>query len=91
MWTPGEVPAVDWGAGDRLHIFCAVLCWSRVRSIAFADNERQETTLLLLAHCFEALGGVSAVVLADRMGCLKKGVDANVVISTPGYVTLAAH
>lgn len=32
-----------------------------------------------------------AVVLADRMGCLKGGVVANVVVPTAGYVRFAAH
>ena len=32
-----------------------------------------------------------AVVLADRMGCLKGGVVANVVVPAPGYVAFAAH
>ena len=75
---------------DDLHVFCAVLAWSRVRFIAFADNERQDTTLALLAQCFEAIGGVPQVVLADRMGCLKGGVVANVVVPAPGYVAFAA-
>jgi hypothetical protein len=30
-------------------------------------------------------------VLADRMGCLKGGVVANVVVPTPGYVRVASH
>ncbi len=36
-------------------------------------------------------GGVPAKVLADRMGCLKGGVVANVVVPTPDYVRFAAH
>ena len=32
-----------------------------------------------------------AVVLADRMGCLKGGVVANVVVPTAGYVRFATH
>ena len=31
------------------------------------------------------------VVLADRMGCLKGGVVANVVVPTPAYVRFATH
>jgi hypothetical protein len=91
VWAPGDVLAIDWGAEGRLHVFCAVLAWSRFRFIAFADNERQDTTLGLLAQCFEILGGVPAVVLADRMGCLKGGVVANVVVPAPGYVAFASH
>jgi transposase len=91
VWAPGDVLAIDWGAIGTLHVFCAVLAWSRVRFVYFSDNERQETTLAALAQCFEFLGGVPKTVLADRMGCLKGGVVANVVIPTPDYVRLAAH
>jgi transposase len=69
-------------------VLCAVLAFSRVR---FADDERAETTLSLLAECFEVLGGVPEVVLADRMGCLKGGVVADVVVPTPDYMRFAAH
>ena len=43
----------------------------------FAADETAATTLRMLAECFEALGGVPKVVLADRMACLKGGVVAN--------------
>ena len=82
---------IDWGSQDGLHLFCAVLAWSRFRFVRFATDERAETTLGLLAECFAALGGVPKVVLADRMGCLKGGVVANVVVPTPAYVRLATH
>jgi transposase len=72
-------------------LFCAVLAWSRVRFVRFADNERADTTLALLAECFAELGGVPKVVLADRMGCLKGGVVADVVVPTPDYVRFAMH
>ena len=91
VWAPGEVLAIDWGVLGGLHVFCAVLAFSRVRFVRFADNERAETTLALLAECFEVLGGVPRVVLADRMGCLKGGVVADVVVPTPDYVRFAAH
>ncbi len=91
VWAPGEVLVIDWGAEGGLHLFCAVSAWSRWRFVAFADNERSETTLSMLAACFEAMGGVPKVVLADRMGCLKGGVVANVVVPTPAYVRFATH
>ncbi len=91
VWSPGEHLVIDWGVLGGLHVFCAVLAWSRVRFVRFADNERAETTLGLLAECFETLGGVPAVVLADRMGCLKGGVVANTVVPTAEYVRFAAH
>jgi transposase len=58
VWSPGETLIIDWGMLAGVHVFCAVLAWSRVRFIRFADNERQTTTLQLLAECFEVLGGV---------------------------------
>lgn len=57
----------------------------------FAADERAETTMGMLAECFEALGGVPGKVLADRMGCLKGGIVANVVVPTGQYVRFAAH
>jgi hypothetical protein len=91
VWAPGEHLVIDWGVLNGLHVFCAVLAWSRVRFVRFADDERADTTLRLLAEYFEALGGVPKVVLADRMGCLKGGVVANVVVPTPEYVRFAMH
>ncbi|WP_433501810.1 IS21 family transposase (plasmid) [Sphaerimonospora sp. CA-214678] len=92
VWAPGEMLVIDWGnAGGGLHVFCAVLAWSRYRFVRFADNERAATTLALPAECFEELGGVPKAVLADRMGCLKGGVVANKVIPTADYVRFASH
>lgn len=91
VWPPGETLIIDWGSVGSLHIFCAVLAWSRVRFVRFATDETAATTFGLLAECFEVLGGVPKVVLADRMGCLKAGVVMNVVIPTPAYVRFAAH
>jgi transposase len=89
--APGEHLVIDWGVLGGLHVFCAVLAWSRVRFVRFADNERADTTMALLAECFEQMGGVPAVVLADRMGCLKGGVVANKVVPTGEYVRCAAN
>lgn len=91
VWSPGEHLLIDWGVRDGLHVFCAVLAWSRVRFVRFATNETAPTTFAMLVECFEALGGVPSVVLADRMGCLKGGVVANVVVPTPDYVRFATH
>jgi hypothetical protein len=91
VWAPGDHLVIDWGVLNGVHVFCAVLAWSRVRFVRFIDNERADTTMRLLAECFEVLGGVPAVVLADRMGCLKGGVVANVMIPTPDYVRFATH
>lgn len=97
-WTPqpGEHLLIDYGTVTKgpnkgLKLFCAVLAWSRWRFVRFTRDETLETTLRLLAECFETAGGVPAVVLADRMGCLKGGVVANVVVPTAQYVRFAAH
>ena len=91
VWSPGRHLVIDWGVLGGLHVFCAVLAWSRVRFVRFADNERAATTLELLAECFEVLGGVPAVVLADRMGCLKGRVVADQVVPTGEYVRFAVR
>ena len=56
VWSPGEHLVIDWGAEGGLHVFCAVLAWSRVRFVRFAADERSGTTLAMLAECFEVLG-----------------------------------
>ena len=91
VWSPAEHLVIDWGTEFGVHVFCAVLAWSRFRFVRFAADERAETTLRMLAECFEILGGVPGKVLADRMGCLKGGVVANVVVPTAEYVRFAAH
>jgi hypothetical protein len=91
VWSPGEHLVIDWGVLAGLHVFCAVLAWSRFRFVRFAADERTATTLALLAECFEVAGGVPGKVLADRMGCLKGAVVANVVVPTAEYVRFAGH
>jgi transposase len=91
VWTPGDTLVIDWGVQDGLHVFCAVLAWSRFRFVRFAVDEKAATTFAVLAECFETLGGVPKTVLADRMGCLKAGVVANVVVPTADYVRFATH
>lgn len=91
VWSPGEHLVIDWGVIGGVHVFCAVLAWSRWRFVRFAADEKSATTLAMLAECFAQLGGVPRVVLADRMGCLKGGVVANRVVPTGDYVRLATH
>jgi transposase len=91
VWSPGEYLVIDWGSEGGLHVFCAVLAWCRVRFVRFAADERAATTLAMLAECLEVLGGVPGKVLADRMGCLKGGVVAGVVVPAPEYLRFAAH
>ena len=83
---------IDWGTlPGGVKVFCAVVAWCRFRFVRFARDETAATTMAMLAECFETIGGVPAKVLADRMGCLKGGMVANVVIPTPDYVRFATH
>jgi transposase len=91
IWSPGEHLVIDWGSQGGVHVFCAVLAWSRWRFARFAADEKSTTTLAMLGECFAELGGTPQVVLADRMGCLKGGVVANRVIPTGEYVRFALH
>lgn len=89
--TPGEHLVIDWATEGGWQVFCAVLPWSRWRFVRVAGDQKAATTMGLLAECFETLGGAPKVVLADRMGCLKGGVVANVVVPTGDYVRFATH
>lgn len=91
VWSPGDVLAFDWGETGKLFMFCAVLAWSRVRYVRFFDNLGADATLEGLAGCFEYLGGVPAVALTDRMGCLRSATVAGVVVPTADYVRFAGH
>lgn len=91
VWAPGDMLVIDWGEIGPLKVFCAVVAWSRFRFVCFADNIRSDTTLAALAACFEALDGVPKTVLSDRMGCLKGGTVAGVVVPTADYVRFATH
>jgi len=91
-WEPGGFLVFDWAdVGGGLHLFCAVLAWSRWRFVAFSTNERSSSTLGFLAEALHEIGGVPGKLLTDRMVCLKGVVVANVVVPTPDYVRLAAH
>jgi transposase len=91
VWAPGETLVFDWGEIGPLYVFCAVAAWSRWRFVSFADNLGAEATMTALAECFEHMGGVPKTALTDRMGCLKGGTVAGLVIPTPAYVRFASH
>ena len=91
VWTPGDMLVFDWGQIGPLFVFCAVLAWSRWRFVSFADNLGAEATMAGLAECMERMGGVPKTLLTDRMGCLKGGTVAGLVIPTPAYVRFVTH
>ena len=43
VWSPGEHLVIDWGVIAGVHVFCAVLAWSRVRFVRFAADEKAAT------------------------------------------------
>lgn len=88
---PGEFLVIDYGTWGGWKFFCAVLVWSRLRFVRFTRDERQPATLAVLAECFETLGGVPAVVLSDRIACLRGPIVADRVVAHPGYVRFATH
>lgn len=56
VWTPGETLVIDRGTlPGGLHVFCAVLAWSRIRFVRIARDETAASTFALLAECFEFL------------------------------------
>jgi hypothetical protein len=91
VWTPGDMLVFDWGEIGPLYVFCAVVAWSRVRFVYFADNLGAESTMTALARCFEYLGAVPKTALTDRMGCLKGATVAGLVVPTPAYVRFSTH
>jgi hypothetical protein len=40
VWAPGETLIIDWGQQDGVHLFCAVLAWSRRRFVASPPTRR---------------------------------------------------
>jgi transposase len=91
VWVPGDMLVFDWGEIGSLFVFCAVLAWSRFRFVFFADNLGADATMAALAQCMETIGGVPKTLLTDRMGCLKGGTVAGLVIPTPNYVRFVTH
>jgi hypothetical protein len=62
VWTPGEYLVIDWATvGGGLHLFCAVLAWSRWRFVAFATDEKATTTLALIAAPSPAVSASAAM------------------------------
>jgi len=59
IWTPGDTVVIDWGTlpGTGVHVFCAVLAWSRIRFVRYARDETAATTFAMLAECFQTLVG----------------------------------
>lgn len=57
----------------------------------FATDERAETTLNMLAECFETIGGVGEGRARRPDGLPKAAVVADQVVPTPDYGRFASH
>jgi len=71
VWTPGDTLVIDWGSEGGLHVFCAVLAWSRFRFVRFAASEKAAVTLaaVYLLGGIPAAGGLGhGVGGAHRLG-----------------------
>ena len=53
----GDMLVFDWGEIGPFR-FCAVLAWSRLRFVSFADNLGADATMAALAECTETIGAV---------------------------------
>ena len=73
VWSPGEHLVIDWGAEGGLHVFCAVLAWSRVRFVRFAADERAETTLAMLALAYRCVRSAPVPEHAPEQGTVSDG------------------
>jgi len=93
VWDPADQLVMDWGEvpGTRFFVFAMVLAWARFRFVRFATDITAPTTMALIVECLEEIDGVPRKVLTDRMGCLKAGQAAGLMIPTPAYVRFASH
>ncbi len=56
VWSPGEHLVIDWGFQGGVHVFCAVLAWSRWRFVRFATDEKSVTTLAMAGRVLRRAG-----------------------------------
>ena len=90
VWAPGDTLVIDWGVAGGLHV--SARCWrGRGCGSSASPSTRRPPPLWRCWPSASRLGGVPRTVLADRMGCLKAGVVANVVVPTADYVRFATH
>jgi hypothetical protein len=81
-----RAPGHRLGAGPATST-CSVPCWPGAAGALFASPMTSAgRPPYACSSSASGTGGVPAVVLADRMGCLKTGVVANVVVPHPEYV-----
>jgi len=67
VWEPGGFLVFDWATvGAGLHLFCAVLAWSRWRFVAVADQAADRPDGLPQGRCRSQCGGADTGLRAVR-------------------------
>lgn len=93
---PGQQGQFDWSpfpiaTGEIENVWSYTLSWSRGRSFAAEDNQRQTTILRRLHASFTELGGVPRESVTDTMSGVVDGWECNQPILNIRFVDFAAY
>jgi len=94
--APGQQGQFDWSpfeieTGEIENVWSYTLSWSRGRSFAADDNQRQTTILRRLHGSFAELGGVPSESVTDTMSGVVDGWECNQPILNIRFVDFAAY
>jgi transposase len=94
--APGHQGQFDWSpfeleSGEIENVWSYTLSWSRGRSFAAEDNQRQTTILRRLHDSFAELGGVPHESVTDTMAGVVDGWECNQPILNIRFVDFAAY
>ena len=94
--APGQQGQFDWSpfeieTGEIENVWSYTLSWSRGRSFAADDNQRQTTILRRLHGSFTELGGVPHESVTDTMSGVVDGWECNEPILNIRFVDFAAY
>ncbi len=94
--APGQQGQFDWSpfeieTGEVENVWSYTLSWSRGRSLAADDNQRQTTILRRLHDSFTQLGGVPHESVTDTMAGVVDGWECNQPILNIRFVDFAAY
>lgn len=94
--APGQQGQFDWSpfeidSGEIEQVWSYTLSWSRARSFAACDNQRQTTILRRLVQSFETFGGVPYESVTDTMAGVVDGWECNRPILNIRFVDFAAY
>jgi transposase len=94
--APGQQGQFDWSpfeieTGEIENVWSYSLAWSRGRSFAADDNQRQTTILRRLHASFTELGGVPHESVTDTMAGVVDGWECNQPILNIRFVDFAAY